>query len=307
MKKILLLLFIPVAIGMKAQNTIPNPGMESWASPTGFYEDPNNWGTFNILSETILGGNPLSCFKDSVTQHSGNYCARIESVALTSNPAPGSIPDTLGLIWTGSISLISQSASFGYPQTARPQSFNWWDKYSAMNSGDSGFVLAVLTHWNGLSTDTLAWGGSVVFNAASWTQYNTNFYYNPLYPNTIFPDTALIICSATDDNFPRPGSKLWVDDLSFTGWVGVNEFSGENYSVSVFPNPSSTTTNFEVKDPNAFEVAVYDMTGREIKREKIYDNKVSINSYQLPAGIYSYSILSKENAILNRGKFSVTE
>jgi hypothetical protein len=307
MKKFLLFI-LPAAFAFSsnAQNTIPNYGMENWSSPSGFYDDPNGWGTFNILSETILGGNPVSCFKDSVNPHSGNYCARIESVALTSNPASGSIPDTLGAIWTGAISLISQSATFGYPSTVRPMTFAWWDHYTPMAAGDSGFVLCALTHWNGLSTDTLAWSGSVIYTTATWTQYSIPFYYNPLFPNTIFPDTAVIIASCTDDNFPRPGSKMWVDDFSFSGWVGVNEFANDN-SVSVYPNPSSTTTNFEVNDANAFEIAVYDMTGREVKREKIISNKVSIDSYTLASGVYSYSILTKENEIISRGKFNISE
>jgi hypothetical protein len=307
MKKFLLLLFpAAFAISAHAQNTIPNFDMESWNNSTGFYDEPNGWGTFNVLSQTLLGGNPVSCFKDSTNPHAGNYCARIESVALTANPASGTIPDTLGAIWTGAISFISQSATFGYQSTVRPMTFSWWDHYTPMSAGDSGFVLVALTHWNGASTDTLAWAGSIVYNTTSWTPYNTNFYYNPLFPNTIFPDTAVVVASATDDYFPRPGSTLWLDDLSFSGWVGVNEFAADN-SVSVFPNPSSTTTNFEVNDANAFEIVVYDMTGREIKRQEIISNKVSIDSYTMAQGVYSYTILSKENSVLSRGKFSVSE
>jgi hypothetical protein len=175
-----------------------------------------------------------------------------------------------------------------------------------MAAGDSGFVFAALTHWNGLSRDTLAWAVSTVYSATSWTQGSTNFYYNPLYPNTLFPDTAIIIASATDDNYPRPGSKLWIDDLGFSGWVGVNEFAADN-SVSVYPNPSSSVTNFEVSDANAYEVVIYDMTGREVKRQDILSNKVSIDSYSLTPGVYTYSILTKENAVLSRGKFNVAE
>jgi len=116
----------------------------------------------------------------------------------------------------------------------------------------------------------------------------------------------IVIASATDDFSPRPGSTLWVDDFSFSGWVGVNEFATDN-SVSVYPNPSSTTTNFEVSDNNAFEIVVYDMTGREIKRENIISNKVSIDSYTMAPGVYTYSILTKENEVLSRGKFNVSE
>lgn len=308
MKKILLFIS-PLLLSMyvHAQNSIPNYGMESWVNSTGFYEEPVNWGTLNFLGLTQYGGNPITCFKDSLTQHSGNYCVRVESVALTANPASGSIPDTLGYIWTGAVNLISQTATFGYAQSARPLNFNWWSKYSPMNAGDSGYVIVALTHWNGLSTDTLAYAGSVIYNTPSWTQFNTTFFYNPLYPNTIFPDTAIIVCSATDDHFPRPGSKLWMDDMSFTGWVGVNEFSGNDYSVSVFPNPSSTTTNFEINNPDAAEIAIYDLQGRELKRENISGNKVSIDTHSFSPGIYSYRIFTKENSVFHMGKFSVAE
>ena len=308
MKK-LLLLIVPATISfsINAQNTIPNPGMENWTvSTSGFYDEPNNWGTLNILGETILGGNPIQVFKENVNPHSGNFCARIESVALTSNPSSATIPDTIGYMFTGAVSLATQSVSFGYPSAVRPMTLSWWDRYSPMSAGDSGFVLVALTHWNGLSTDTLAWSGAIVFSEASWTQHNVAFYYNPLFPNTIFPDTAVIVASATDDNFPRPGSKMWVDDFSFSGWVGVNEFATDN-SVSVFPNPSSTTTNFIINDNSATEIVVYDMTGREVKREFIHANNVSIDSYTLAQGVYSYSILNNAKEIVGRGKFNVSE
>jgi hypothetical protein len=305
MKKLLLTIATAASfVGASAQGNIPNSGLESWTN-AGTYEDPASWTTFNVLSGAIFGSNPVSVFKETANPHSGSFAARITSVGLTSNPAPGEVPDTVGVIFTGGFNFVSQNVDFGYAFTSRPQNFDWWSRYTPAAVGDSGFVIAVLTHWNGTSTDTVAWAGEIINTEASWTQHTSTFYYNPAVASNTFPDTCIILCSATDDVFLHAGSTLWVDDLSFSGWVGLDETPAQREEVAVFPNPATDNVTFTVNNDNASRVQIYDMTGRMISDEMFTGRRVQLSTEELASGMYTYTIVDANNETMNRGKFSV--
>lgn len=304
MKKLLLTITATASIvAASAQGNIPNSGFESWTN-AGTYEDPASWTTFNVLSGAIFGSNPVSVYKDT-TPHSGNYAVRITSVGLTSNPAPGDIPDTVGVIFTGAFNFITQDVDFGYLFTSRPQDINWWSKYTPAAGGDSGFVLCVLTNWNGTSTDTIAWGGATINSEANWTQHSATLYYNPAVSPDSFPDTCIILCSATDDMYLRAGSTLWIDDMSFSGWVGLDETPAQREEVAVFPNPATDNVTFTVNNDNASRVQIYDMTGRMISDEMFTGRRVQLSTEELASGMYTYTIVDAKNQTMNRGKFTV--
>ncbi len=134
---------------------------------------------------------------------------------------------------------------------------------------------------------------------------NINLIFIPLYAS-VFPDTAIIFFSASSAYAPQAGSVMYVDALGFSGYNSINETS-QNNGVDVYPNPSSTITNFDVVSENANEVVIYDMTGREVNRLKIDNKKAQLNSYAMAEGVYTYSILTKENEVLSRGKFAVAQ
>jgi hypothetical protein len=305
MKKLLLTIATAASfVGASAQGNIPNSGLESWTN-AGTYEDPASWTTFNVLSGAIFGSNPVSVFKETANPHSGSFAARITSVGLTSNPAPGEVPDTVGVMFTGAFNFVSQNVDFGYAFTSRPQNFDWWSRYTPAAVGDSGFVIAVLTHWNGTSTDTVAWAGEVISTEASWTQHTSTFYYNPAVASNTFPDTCIILCSATDDIFLHAGSTLWVDDMSFSGWVGLDETPAQREEVAVFPNPATENVTFTVNNDNASRVQIYDMTGRMISDEMFTGRRVQMSTNELASGMYTYTILDANDQTMNRGKFTV--
>lgn len=307
MKKLLLTLAsFGVVVAASAQIQPPNAGFENWTN-AGSYDDPNNWQTLNVLSNALLGSNPVSVFKESTNPHSGTYCCKINSVALTSNPSPGNIPDTVGAIFTGAFNFVAQTIDFGYAYTSRPQSLSWWSRYTPAASGDTGFVVCALTHWNGTSTDTVAWGGSSIGAATNWTQYNSTLYYNPNLPSNTFPDTCVLLVSATDDVHLKAGSTLWVDDMAFTGWVGIDEQGAQKENVAVFPNPATNMVNITVNNDKATRVHVYDMTGRMVGDETFINRRVKLETLNLASGMYSYMILDESNTVMNRGKFSVSK
>ena len=305
MKKLLLTVAsAAMFVAVSAQGNIPNSGFETWTN-AGTYEDPASWTTFNVLSNALFGSNPVSVFKETTNPHSGSFAARMTSVGLTSNPAPGDVPDTVGVIFTGAFNFVQGNVDFGYAFTSRPQNFDWWSKYTPTAGGDSGFVICVLTHWNGSTTDTVAWAGSTINTEANWTQHSTTFYYNPAVSASTFPDTCIILCSATDDVYLRAGSTLWVDDMSFSGWVGLDETPAQREEVAVFPNPATENVTFTVNNDNASRVQIYDMTGRMISDEMFTGRRVQLSTDELASGMYTYTIVDANNQTMNRGKFTV--
>jgi hypothetical protein len=124
--------------------------------------------------------------------------------------------------------------------------------------------------------------------------------------STTTPDSAQILFSASSPIAPQAGSILFVDALAFSGFNGIEEANAGN-GVNVYPNPSSTITNFDVIADNAYEVVVNDMTGREVNRMTITNKNAKLDSYLLAEGVYTYSVITKENEVLSRGKFSVAQ
>jgi len=90
----------------------------------------------------------------------------------------------------------------------------------------------------------------------------------------------------------------------YNSGVGTNENFSPGDQISVYPNP---TNNYFIVDlnNNSFTnsmMIIYDIVGKEIKREKISESK-TIFHHNLPSGTYFYSILSGPKK--SDGKFVV--
>ncbi len=81
-----------------------------------------------------------------------------------------------------------------------------------------------------------------------------------------------------------------------------------NANVKIYPNPISTDATIEISNLKSsvsnFEFAVYDVYGRKVKNQNIQSSVFKIECTDLPAGVYSYSLIS-ENQKLNSGKIIV--
>jgi hypothetical protein len=96
----------------------------------------------------------------------------------------------------------------------------------------------------------------------------------------------------------------WLLSLPMT--VGVNEYTSAT-EVNVYPNPAKDMINFEVDANVASSIQIYDITGRVIETIRITVDRSVINTSGYANGSYTYSILDRSNAILNRGKFNVVK
>ncbi|HEU4718892.1 MAG TPA: T9SS type A sorting domain-containing protein [Bacteroidia bacterium] len=313
MKKSLLTVLAAGAFALTgfAQQYIPTAGFETWGSSFGEDQQPQNWISYNVFTAPVFdpgGTNPTSVTPaPTPDNYQGAYSAKIVTVDLVTNQSPTTIPNRAGLLMIGSISFTSPYLHPGYLFGSRPATLTYYSKYTPVN-GDTAYCLVLLTHWNSSNStrDTVATG-------LDWTNTSTTSYaqrtvalvYNPNDAN-VTPDTCTIVISASSNYTPQAGSTLYVDALSFSGFVGINEQDHAPNPVNVYPNPSNTVTNFDVTSEDAYEVVVYDMTGREVKREQIMNKKGTIDSSTMDNGMYSYHIIAKSGDVLSSGQFAVS-
>ncbi|MCX6310947.1 MAG: T9SS type A sorting domain-containing protein [Bacteroidetes bacterium] len=313
MKKQLLSIFAIASLAMtaSAQQFIPNAGFETWGQAAGEEIQPTGWVSYNVFTAPLM--DPLNTNSASVTQagtpnnFQGTYSAKITTIDLVTNPASANLPNRGGFLMAGSVAINAPYIFAGYQFSSRPTAFTYAAKY-APSGIDTAYCLVQLTHWNSIlhHRDTVAVGFDYLPLAVSNYQVrNMSIIYNTLF-SAVFPDTATIFFSASSNITPQAGSALYVDALGFSGYDGISDNSLNN-GVDVYPNPSSTITNFDVVSDNAFEVVVYDMTGREVNRLRINNKNAKLNSYTMAKGVYTYSIITKDNEVLTRGKFAVAQ
>lgn len=309
MKKILLstVTVAAMAVAGNAQAFIPNSGFESWSSTAGEDQQPTGWISYNIFTFSLFetnGPNPTSVTQAGTPDnYQGNYSAKITTVSLVSNPSPTDVPNTAGVLYTGTVSFSSPYMFPGYASQQRPASLSYFAKYTPAGI-DSAYCFVAVTRWNGSSRDTIAVGLDYIPGAiSSYQQRNVGLIYDIALASAI-PDTISVMFSASSPYAPQVGSALWVDAVAFSGYVGIEDPSFNN-GVSVYPNPSATITQFDVTADNAGQVVVYDMTGREVTREKFNGKVARVNSAELANGSYTYSIMSTTSEVLARGQFAV--
>lgn len=309
MKKILLstVAVAALSLSINAQAFIPNSGFEAWGTTAGEDIQPTGWISYNVFTFSLFetsGANPTSVTQAGTPDnYQGNYSAKITTVTLVSNPSPADIPGTAGILYTGAVAFTSPYLFPGYSSQQRPSSLTYYAKYTPVG-GDSAYCAVIVTKWNGSSRDTIAYGiDGFGGTTTSYAQRTVAMVYDPAFATTI-PDTISIGFSSSSFIAPQVGSALYVDALAFTGYVGVDDIAANN-GVSVYPNPSSTNTQFDVTVDNAAQVVVFDMAGREVARENFNGKVARVNSALLANGSYTYSIISTEAEVLNRGQFGV--
>jgi|GEM_PF-2951387 len=139
---------------------------------------------------------------------------------------------------------------------------------------------------------------------ATYTQGTMVFDYDPQF-SALTPDTALISFSPCNDYVPMPRSTLWVDQLAFTGFVGIDDKATSDKEVLVYPNPATSAVSIITQNKNAEAVNIYDQNGKLITLASLVNRTAKIDMHSYPGGIYLYSITDKNNAVINAGKFCI--
>ncbi|MDF2437517.1 MAG: hypothetical protein K0Q95_1893 [Bacteroidota bacterium] len=87
-------------------------------------------------------------------------------------------------------------------------------------------------------------------------------------------------------------------------WIGVSENNEKNFSLNVFPNPSSGHITFDLTEIPEGDLIVNNNMGQLIKTVHCEHNSVSLSN--LPTGIYFYRFISP-GKVHASGKFVISE
>jgi len=277
----------------------PNPGFENWTTSFGI-QDPDHWQTLNFFA--IDTSNPLSALKATgIDKHSGNYALKLRTVYIQNNPYASVIGDTTGGVFTGKFTYSPFAYKYGFPYTGRPQKLEFWSKYYPVGSDTAGAVI-ILKKWNGSATDTIAIGSTDINATAGYTPFTIDLVY---YSNEL-PDSAVIGFTPSKlRETSRINSTLYVDDVSLTGWVGINKYDKSDKLVKVLPNPARDNLTIFAQIDGASNVNIFDALGKSVGIYKMENSKANIYSSSFPEGIYFYEIRGKKDEIFARGKFNV--
>ncbi len=309
MKKIVLSASAIMSFAINSSAQAPDLMFENWTnipfSTTA--SDPNGWASLNTLT---LVGTTQSVFKETVAPNQGLISAKIQTVkvvgAAIPNPYTAGNIDTAGILLMGTVNSSPPGFSYGKPMSGRPATLSFVSKYTAM-AGDSAFVLAYLTRYNGASRDTIAQGKYAT--GATTTTYAANsimMNYNPAF-STVWADTMLVFASSSvySHSGAKIGSTFYIDAMSWSGFTGINEKLDAG-SIFIFPNPATNNISFR-SSINADAIEVLDITGREVGVFSMTGNAVTIQTSSFTSGMYIYNVLNNKKEVINRGKIEITK
>ena len=80
--------------------------------------------------------------------------------------------------------------------------------------------------------------------------------------------------------------------------LGINNYPAITLAMSVFPNPTQTLINLKIENDNkTLWFVLYDLTGKIITVQKIYDNLTQVPMQNLAAGSYLLKVNDAEKEL----------
>jgi hypothetical protein len=145
---------------------------------------------------------------------------------------------------------------------------------------DSAFVHSTITHtWNLYrATDSIDY-------QYRWYAKGINYYFAVMQMNTLNQNVI---------------NTQWYDGAN----LGIDEISHSIYT-SVYPNPCKMQITFNCTSPQAKQISVFDITGRQLAVQAIKNGLLNLNTSAFSAGMYFYRVSDISGNILDRGKFIV--
>jgi hypothetical protein len=262
---------LAVLVSPTQAQTIPNGGMENWA--TG---DPVSWFTNNDPGPPVI-----ATITQSNQAHSGTSAAQGAVILISGFPFP--FPPVL----------LAGLDGEGFPITARPAALRGWYKFTSVGGDNllisSGFLK------NGV---VIGAGSFVGTSTATYRE----FFANTAWANAETPDTAIIVVQiGPGGGSYHAGTTFWVDDFVYGAVGDVREdVAGipNNFSLQQnYPNPfnPSTKIRYEIPAKSNVSLKVFNMIGQEIATLVEGERTAGVyvadfSAANLPSGTYFYRL-----------------
>jgi len=166
------------------------------------------------------------------------------------------------------------------------------DEYDFTWSNDPLQVTPQITNITGILTDTLNW----TLISGDYTAHGGEKYLIiGSFVDDASTDTITVNSSGISMDY------IFIDDVSLTSCsnVGISDFDNTQ-QISIYPNPFNSKLIISIDDNEELEVILYDIAARELLQQ-IFTNTITINTEQLPTGIYFLELKNK-NGIIKNGK-----
>ena len=201
---------------------VPNAGFEDWHDL--IVQDPDGWVTKNYWVSDL----GLASVGRGTDIQNGIYAAELTNYTVTQWAG-----DTvMARLQSSDMYWDSFGVHGGWPYTDEPGEFSFWYKY--LPSGpDTAYANIQFTQ-----------GGTIV-GAAEQIIYGTQTTYAQITINTNItgiPDTMAIWFDAGQ----FPVSRLLIDELVLSAFVGDKELTGGFTSISLYPNPGTHMVNIDI-------------------------------------------------------------
>jgi hypothetical protein len=267
------------AVKVKAQ--IPNPSFEQWQTRNfGVvkFEDPRNWMSNNFY---FAFTNPDQLpIKKTTDAHTGTYAVEITNVPDTSESKQG------GSLISGNVNFLTQEYNLKFKLSAKPKSLEAFYKYFPVNN--DSFNIEIVVSKNGEYLGSGSFKGVEAKN--DYTKLSAEIQY---IDETTIPDSASIFIYAGNAMQVIEGTKLILDDLSFTDApVSVSRVKNNDLAISVYPNPAQDKLFFNINNQNA-SVTLMDLNGKIITQNEITKTNNYIDLTGINNGIYLAQITTE--------------
>jgi hypothetical protein len=139
----------------------------------------------------------------------------------------------------------------------------------------------------------------------TWTLQNVAIDSSKTY-NWLTNNLGIPLVSATVNfNTDSVESVSW---LALPNTVGIKKpLALVDVDVIVYPNPAQNEVKFKLDATKTAALYICDITGKMVYSTTITDEITTVNLSKFANAIYNYAIISKDNNIVKRGKFSVTK
>jgi hypothetical protein len=302
MKKIFTQLFIACLVSSGAFAQLTNTSFETWQNYSGVNifsapfsgEYPTGWQTTDSIVQ--YGTGPHTAVRELTDICNGSNSVKLTSGSALGNLVPGAL--TNGKI-TGPATITG-----GSPYTLRTAFLNGCYKYVPTGT-DTGRVTALLSKWNGLTRDTIAFAYDAPSSVPTMIPFQIPFVYR----SANSPDTLLIMfASGRGVGATTAGSYMVVDNVSLSGTVGVNE-NVLVKNIHIFPQPAQNELNIsvELSQNTSMTYEVADITGKRIITGKMETSSTKIDISSLSRGNYFIALHDETGAVLYTSRFSVAK
>ena len=272
---------VQLSLNTSPSPQLPNNSFENWASVS--IESPENWHSLNNLL-TLYNEKAV----DKATPgNSGDFCVSIETVFIGN--------DTLmGFLSAGAINFYNENPFASIPYSAKPAEVSLFYKYTPF--GFDNASIQFFFYKNGNELDSWV----EIINTWTGTFQEISHSFNL----SESPDSMKVIFTSGNN----PASKLYIDDIVFSGGgVGIQKMM-KSIGFNEYPNP--THNKLHIK-PSNFESGnviceIFNSSGQKVKSFESYvtnDFPITIDVSHFSKGIYFYTI--KHDNQLFRRKFIV--